>query len=38
MSFVLSILGSKEKQSKYYASFWVESLPIFWMISYVMLV
>jgi hypothetical protein len=38
MSFVLSILGSKEKQSDYYASFWVESLPIFWMISYVMLV
>jgi hypothetical protein len=38
MSFVLTILGSKEKQSKYYASFWVESLPIFWMISYLILV
>ncbi|MFD0964769.1 hypothetical protein [Pseudofulvibacter geojedonensis] len=27
---VLAVLLSKEKQSKYYASFWVEGIPILW--------
>ncbi len=26
----LLLINSKEKQSKYYSSFWVESIPIFW--------
>lgn len=26
----LLLMNSKEKQSKYYSSFWVESIPIFW--------
>lgn len=33
--FILSLLGltlSKENQSKYYASFWVEGIPIFWLV------
>lgn len=27
---VLFLINSKEKQSKYYSAFWVESMPIFW--------
>lgn len=27
---ILFLIFSKEKQSKYYSAFWVESLPIFW--------
>lgn len=27
---LLAVLLSKEKQSKYYASFWVESIPVLW--------
>ncbi|PHR69022.1 MAG: hypothetical protein COA67_11500 [Lutibacter sp.] len=27
---ILFLINSKEKQSKYYCAFWVESLPIFW--------
>lgn len=33
--FVISLLGlflSKEKQSKYYASFWIEGIPVLWML------
>ena len=35
--FILVIVGflyfSNEKRSKYYASFWVESIPIFWWLA-----
>lgn len=27
---ILFLINSKEKQSKYYSAFWVESMPIFW--------
>lgn len=27
---ILLLINSKEKQTKYYSAFWVESLPIFW--------
>ncbi|MDG2074242.1 MAG: hypothetical protein P8J28_06675, partial [Polaribacter sp.] len=29
---MLFLMRAKENQSKYYSSFWVESLPIFWWI------
>lgn len=31
VSFILSIIGSKENQNAYYASFWVEALPMIWL-------
>lgn len=34
-SFFLSIIGSKENQNTYYASFWVEALPMIWLVALV---
>ena len=34
---IFMLLVSKKKQSKYFTSFWIESLPIFWAISIVIL-
>nr|WP_299344433.1 hypothetical protein [Allomuricauda sp.] len=31
------LLASKKKQSKYFTSFWIEAIPIFWVISIVVL-
>lgn len=29
---ILFLINAKDKQSKYYAAFWVESIPIFWLL------
>lgn len=35
---ILFLINSKEKQSKYYSAFWVESLPIFWFLLMILII